>query len=358
MGYAHLHYNLNNTIPLGHIVHDIVGVITGTYTSTSSLSPSANIDLCTIVNSAGRGNWEFLFPATHGTRSSSTNNYVLRAPCIESGSKYKFVRIRGAASADMSTNTGNLRNDNTNANNGIVMTAATAATSATALSNESHYNTYANTGNNYWFQLKQLFYGNFFYISWSSRHLLILSNGFLGAVSNTNDLTYTGCFEMTETSMTRFRNVAPFCLVNMTGTSLGNYNTTVTGPSSVDSNTRYNVFQIFNHFNPATNIASGIVNFYNNANSQGDDMTIAASSTNTYPTVYTKTSTGAVAMFMQPLFFHQAWNGIPHHFISNLCDVYRVPPNFGNNGDRITVGADTYVYFNVPSGHGIAVKRA
>jgi len=355
MGYAVLNYLNDNTIPLGHIIHDIVGIVTGTYTTVGQLPSGATTGLSQIVNSAGRGNWEFVFPATHGTRGTTTNNYVLRAPCISSGSKFKFVRIRGApASITTNVSNDNLYNIGSSANRGIIMTTATNATSNTALTNESPYNTYSVSSNDYRPFTKTLFYGPFFYISWSSRHLLIISPSWSGVT----DYCFTGCFEHTETSISTYRGIAPFITHSFFGSS---YSGSGSPSSYGDQGTRYSELSVSNHYNPVTTIATGSLGLgpSTNINSQWDDMTIGATSAASYPTVYTKNSSGSNAMFMQPLFWHQGWIGVPHQFVSSLCDVYRVPAGLGNNGDLLTIGSDTYVYFSLTGNYyGLAVRRA
>ena len=354
MGYAVLHYS-NNTALIGHVVHDIVGIVTGTYTSTASLSPNATTNLCSIVNTAGRGNWEFVFPATHGTRSSSTNQYVLRAPCISSGSKYKFVRIQGVSSATFGVSTSNLNNTGNSGSNGINMQGCTAAASATSVSNETPYNTYNSASGDYYAGSKPLIYGPYFYISWSSRHLIILAAGINGVAAS--DYVFFACLEHTETSITTFRNVAPFCFLTYMGVNYANW----VAPQFVSDSVRWSFFNMMNHYNPATTVASGITNWQLDTGTPSaltDDMPMISNSSNTYPTVYTKNSSGSNAMFMQPLFFHQHWRGIPHQYITNLCDVYRVPVGLGNVGDLLTVGADTYVYFPCRDNYGLAVRRA
>jgi len=356
MGYAYLNYLNNNTAPIGHIVHDIVGIVTGTYTNVNQLSSSVTPGLSQIINSAGRGNWEFVFPSTHGTRATNTNNYVLRAPCISSGSKFKFARIWGVSASDYNLSTGNLNLGTSTSSSAITMTSATAAASATSLSNQTPYNTWSSSANDYRWTSKNLFFGPNFYISWSSRHLLIAANGVNWTATNP-DMCFIGVFEHTETSISTYRATAPFC--NLTLFDTVNAYGTSTAPGNIDSSARFSYFTIYNHYNPASGIASGIINLANDFNSQWEDFTVGAQGTATYPTVYTKNSSGSNAMFMQPLFWHQHWRGIPHQYITSLCDVYRVPAGLGNNGDLLTVGADTYVYFTGASGnYGLAARRA
>jgi hypothetical protein len=353
MGYAILHYDNSDTKLIGHVIHDIAGVVTGTYTSINQLSASATTNLCTIVNSAGRGNWEFLYPATHGTRASTTNVYVLRAPCQSSGSKYKYVRLRGCNSAAMALSTGNLFATSSSTGDGVILTACSAAASTTSVSDESPYNTFGSNVYDYRATSKELMYGPYFFISWSSRHLLIVSLDY-----SQTYYAFHGCFEHTETSISTYRNVAPFC-------HLTYYNDTysaVTVPTNFGDSvsTPRSYFVMYNWYNPSTTQAQGIANLLASVNSQQADMTIVSSTSSSYPTTYTKNSSGSNAVYLQPLFWHQHHLGIPHQYISNLCDVYRVPAGIGNANDLLTVGGDTYVYFPVGSSgtYALAVKRA
>lgn len=356
MGYAVLHYNNNNTVPIGNIIFDIAGVLTGTYTSVNQITTSGfNSNLSTIVNSAGRGNWEFVYPATHGTKSTTSHTFVLRAPCISSGSKYKFVQLISQAGTSTLQSSGNLYNIGNSGAIGLLVRGCTAATSTTALSNPTYYNTFSSSSFDYRSSSRTIFTGPYFYMSWSSRHLLIISS----VLGQDTFLAHVGIFEHTETSISLYRNVAPFCYHSY----WSNEYTANPDPVYIDNGSKYSSFVIFNHYNPATTISSGSVSLHGSGQQFSVqhyyDTPVVSQDNTTYPTTYTKNSSGANAMFLQPLFFHQHHIGVPHAYISNLCDVYRAPSGLGNANDLLTVGGDTYVYFPMGSTtYALAVKRA
>lgn len=354
MGYAKLWFDNAGANTITHVLHDIVGVITGTYTSTSQLTVADKV-LSEIVNTRN-SNWSFLYPSAHGAKGNANTSWVLTAPCESSNTKLKYVRISsqgfrgGAGQAG-----GNVLYDATSGN-GVKLTCATAATSNTAVSNETYYNTSTVhvTG------AGSQFTGNYITLSWSQRHLIMFG---IAASGVSGRLAFTGCLETTETPISTFRNVAPFLFFyrghffGTNGQSFSGYaagsgtNSLVTIPQS-NTDVKYDAFLQMNHYDPTTTTASGIHNIISNINNRVDDMTLFAetSASVSIPSTFTKSSTGQNAIYMQPLFYHQSHIGIPHMYISNLADVYRVPNNIGNTFDTFTVGSNTYVYLVAETG--------
>ena len=342
MGFARLHFANDSTLTIGNVIRDIVGVIAGDYTATNQLL-AATQNLSEIRNTAGRGNWTKVYPSTN----TNTIPQVLSTTCLNGTTK--FIRIGGLGTSDLITNTTGTDNYGyaTSATvNGIAMQCVTAATSATAVTNPSFVNQSSTANAN------NFITGNFVWLSWSSRHCLILGNQ---AGTGTTTIVGIGCFEFNELSIYDYRNVAPF--INwqlMTSTFATGINPT-TGASLQSS------ISIMNHYNPSTtetygyyNLTAGITNVEYNS--------ITAGTASSLPSSYTKNSSGAVAAILQPLFWHQHQIGIPHAYISDLSKVYRTTVGIGNPGDTMTVGADTYVYFPIRSGDGLyfslAVLRA
>lgn len=376
MGYAKLYFNNNGANTVTHVLHDIVGVITGTYTTTSQLTV-ATPSMSEIVNTQN-SNWSFLYPATHGAKGNTNVSWVLTAPCVSSNTKLKYVRIsNGGARGSSGIDPGGTALYQTTLYNGVRFTAATAATSNTVVSNESYYinnnGNDVNTSNPYTdYDIYSHFTGNYITLSWSQRHLLIFGQiggaGGIASVPAGGQFAFAGCFETTETSVSTYRNTAPFIFFLrgmsrwVSGYDPGSTNyvsSTITGPTGQSGfysgyNTLYDVFLQYNHYNPTTTTISGIYNILGDINSQKDDMTLLADSSSSVsiPNTFTKTSTGQTATYLEPIFYHQHHIGIPHMYISNLSNVYRVPNNIGNNFDTFTVGADTYVYLKASGSSG------
>lgn len=378
MGYAKLHFDTSGANTISHVMHDIVGVVTGTYTSTSQLTVATR-SLSEIVNTLG-SNWSFVYPATHGTKGNTNVSWVLSAPCVSSNTKLKYVRISGHVyNLGTSQVTTDLYRVSSSASSlgGVKMTSCTAAASNTSVTNETFYTT--NTGayqNNSGFYLMN---GPYIVLSWSQRHLLMWGGASHGApwdAGSSSANAIFACFETTETPISTYRNVAPFVHYNRGWykspfNSDTGFSTSLTIPADADtyngSPLNYDVFLQMNHYNPTTATASGVHNVLSNINSQDYDMPIFGTSTVSAPSSFTKSSTGATAVYMQPLFYHQLHQGIPHMYISNLCDVWRVDDDIANNHDTFTVGANTYSYIKISGGsygrpnspgYALAVRKA
>lgn len=347
MGYARLHFPNSGTVLMTHLLYDVVGVLTGTFTSTSQLQ-TATQSLSQIVNTAN-SNWSFVYPAAHGTKGTTNTSWVLSAPCVTAG-KTKYIRLTGLGAGIVAGNgssnyfTSSL---GSSLDSGLLMQACSAASSATALTNPTWYNTGSSASYN------NAFTGSFIYLHWSNRHCLIY-----GGVNTTVYKGFQATFEFQETGITTFRGVAPQVYINYTSVN-GNWNTTATAPSNLSGTP--NIVQVLNHFNVSTATATGLYNVLSDINSQQNDMPLCSDniSAGAYPSTTTKNSSGAVARQVQPLYWHQHHIGVPHQYISQLSNVYRTAPSMGQEGDTVTIGNDTYVYLPTEyNTYNLLVKRA
>lgn len=347
MGYARLHFPNNNTILTTHVLYDIVGCLTGTFTATNQLQ-TATQTLSQIVNTAN-SNWSFVYPASHGTKGTTNTSWVLSSPCV-TASKTKYIRLTsfgGGAIAQSGTFTYYDSALNSGNNAGILMQACTAASSATVLTNPAWYNTNNSSGT-----YTNAVASNFIYLHWSNRHCLIYG----GYTSNLRK-GFQALFEHQETGITTFRNTAPVVYINYTSSN-GGWNSTETAPSSIAGSP--NIVQVLNHFNVNTATATGVYNVLSDINSQQDHMSLLSdAASGAYPSTTTKNSGGAVARQVQPLYWHQHHIGVPHQYVSQLSNVYRTAPSMGSEGDTVTIGNDTYVYLPTEyNSYNLLVKRA
>lgn len=340
MGYARLHFANDGTLTIGNVIRDICGVISGVVTSTASLV-AANTGLSEIRNSAGRGNWTQVYPAT----ISNTIPRVLSTTCLNGQTKYIQIGATGQSrGVNNTTNTDVYQYSAGSTTQGVYMTSCTAATSATALTNQ----TFLNVGNSV--SHMNYFTGTVLWISWSSRHCLIIGNA---SSDGFNNVGASGCFEFNETGIYDFRNVATFLHCQWFS---GQYDTSNITPTNNISYRQGSVI-ILNHYRTDTAVATGTYNLTAGLSNTADHS-ITTTTAGSLPTSYTKNSAGATSIYLQPLFYHQHQMGIPHHYISDLSKVYKVSSGIGNNGDLLTVGADTYAYFNLTDhGTGLAVLR-
>lgn len=347
MGFARLHFPNSGTVLMTHVLYDVVGVLTGTFTSASQLQ-TATITLSTVVNTAN-SNWSFVYPASHGTKGTTNTSWVLSAPTL-SGGKTKYIRLTNLCNSTINGGAGTtLYYDsalgNSNSQGGLIMQSATAAASAISITNGTHINLNSGTAST-------SFAGNYIYLSWSARHCLIY-----GQLSSLLEKSFVASFEHQETGITTSRAVAPVLHLIYTS-SAGSWNTTDTVPSAVAN--KNSIFLALNHFNVSTATASGLHNILSNINSQQNDMPLCSDAIpGAYSSVTTKNSSGALARFVQPLWVHQHHIGVPHLHVSHLANVYRTGIAMGSENDTVTIGADTFVYLPTENGtFNLLVRRA
>jgi hypothetical protein len=359
MGYARLYFPNDGTVLAYRVIHDIAGVLTGNITQVANLTASSDTRLYSQIINTANSNWGTLYPSTFtwSTPSTASTSVVLQAPCVTAG-KTKYIRIGQFSTTAFSTST--TANYTTSMDNttsvGLLMQSCTSAASATSLTNQTAWNTSSgNTGT-------QSLGGNYVVLHWSNRHCIMTGFKTTAAAGRR---VLMAALEHNEIPVSQWANTAPVSHVVIdSGTSTNNFNYTSTYPGTGGTSMTASAIPSFltemQHYNNSTQVATGVYNPLSDTttNTIKDDMTLLTSASTDYPTVATKTSTGATAIYMQPLFYHQHTLGIPHLYYSNLTGVYRVAPNLGSEGDLITVGADTYVYMPVTSWYALAVKRA
>jgi hypothetical protein len=355
MGYARLYFPNNSTVLTSRVIHDIAGVLTGNITQVANLTASSDTRLYSQIINTANSNWQTLFPSTFTWNSPTTasTSVVLQAPCVTAG-KTKYIRLGQMVQNAFSTSTtANYAPPNGAA---LMMQSCTGASSATSLTNQTSWNTLTASSNFY----TQAIGGNYIILHWSNRHCIVS-----GAVSTTSGRrTLMAALEHNETPITLWANTAPVTHLVVDSGSVDNVNYTGTysgtGGSSFGGTSYFSFVTEMQHYNNVTQEATGVYNPLSDTttNTLKDDMTLLTSVNTDYPTVSTKTNTGSVAIYMQPLFYHQHTLGVPHMYYSNLTGVYRVTPGLGSEGDIITVGADTYAYVPVDTWYALAVKRA
>lgn len=347
MGYAALSFPNNGTMYVGSVIYDIVRVVTGQITTTSQLT-FATAGSSEIVNTLGQ-NWDLHLPATMplSTATSSLTAFILKATCVNTA-KTKYVRLIGQDSGSPpnvpTTDSAASKYGGTTAH--IAMHSVTAATATSSFSN----------GGLIPYDDKSKLKGPIIYLSWSKRHLLIMSS----SSTTTTELAATGCFEYTETPINVYRNNVPFSHLHVplsSSASVFGSTTLNTGSASVNG-TIYGLFQLFDYFLPSTGTAFGVYNPLVNG-TQLNTITESNGTATTRPSVSTITSTGASAVYMQPLQLAQYTSGVPLMDISSLADVYRVMPGLGAPGDTFTAGGNTYMYFPIggAGSYALAVRR-
>jgi hypothetical protein len=367
MGYARLYFPNDGTVLAYRVIHDIAGVLTGNITQVSNLTASNDTRAYSQIINTANSNWQTMFPSsfTWATPSTASTSVVLQAPCVTAG-KTKYIRIGQFYNSAFSTTTTANYNFNMSSTTavGLLMQSCTGASSATSLTNQTTWNTYTTSTAAYTHSIA----GNYVILHWSDRHCIM--TGY--KTTSTDQLgrrILMAAMEHNETPITQWAATAPvthvvvdsFRISNSTASVDFNYTGAYTGTGGTNmGSTSFTFMTEMQHYNNVTQVATGVYNPLNDTttNTLKDDMTLLTGVNTDYPTVSTKTNTGSVAIYMQPLFYHQHTLGIPHMYYSNLTGVYRVTPGLGSEGDIITVGADSYAYMPVANWYALAVKRA
>lgn len=356
MGYASLTYANDGSILSTTVLHDIVGCVTGRFSSSVQLQ-GATVATSEIVNTLGQ-NWNFTHPTSSSfiptTPNVSSSSWVLTAPCVNP-SKTKYVRLTNIAK-----NGGNVTviNSSASLNNqyisssancsGIWIQAATSASNANTLINQTWYNDMPATGTR---EGASVINGTNIIISWSSRHIVIWSN----AGPSTGIFITTGYVEFPETDVTTAQNVTPAAMLIERNGNLTSSITTY-GPSYT-TNQRIPIgeIQLPSFYNPITAV-TGPVSFNGLVNNT-DILTSTLSNgrpTNTIPTINTS---GTTHLMFVPLIINLMSTGNPIMYLSTFSNMYVVANSLGTGGDTITVGNDTYAYLPSNTGMSFVVRK-
>ena len=59
-----------------------------------------------------------------------------------------------------------------------------------------------------------------------------------------------------------------------------------------------------------------------------------------------------------PVYYSASTKGYPTQFVTGVVPIYWCNAGLGNSGDTVTVGADTYYYFNSGTGFGVLMKTS
>lgn len=348
MGYARLLFPNNATVLTTTVLHDIVGCVTGRFSSSFQLQ-GANVSGSEIVNTLGQ-NWNFTYPVSSGFANSVPNNtsgsWVLTAPCVNP-TKTKYVRLTsaymqnnnaGTQLAQTGTGVTNQYNwfNGSTSTAGVLLQTATSASSATTLINPSWYGP-VNTGANISFP--NIFTGTNIIISWSSRHLVMWSNS---AASNSDHTMVMGCIEFPEIEMTIARNLLPVAFIierlGNLASNIGAY-----APFNHNANT-YGDILIPEFYNSPTNSVGGTS--LGGIFTTFESLCTTMMQIGTKPTVSIPTidANGANIRQFLPMSVAMLTRGNPFMHLSAFSNMYVVAPGLGNGGDTIQVGGDAYAY--------------
>ena len=363
MGYARLYFPTDGTVSAANIIQDIAGVLTGTITSVANLRASTDTrTLSTIVNT-DNSNWTLRFPTAinfNATATSTNTSIVLSSSCVNAN-KTKFIRLAMMVTTSpggqtvLPAGTGFFYGQSA----GCVLQACTGATSTTALTNQTTINSQGvidhtgPTGCPY-------FGSNYITLDWSQRHCFMY--GFRTTAAAGRRVVMAS-FEHNEIPTSQWANTAPVSYLLLDSGSTANaisYTGTYVGGFENIGASIISYLTELNHYNTSGQISTGVYNPLSDPITFAlrNDFTLTSNATANFPTSTTKTSTGSVATYMQPLFYHQHNIGVPHMYYSNLSGIYRVAANIGSEGDLITIGSDNYVYLPVNTAYAFAVKRA
>lgn len=355
MGYARLTYPNNNTIRTTSILHDIVGCVTGRFSSSVQIITATSAEL---VNTLGE-NWNFLYPSS----SSFVNNapdiniasWVLTSPCIDN-SKIKYVRlfnyyknstfsvnITGAVARNLYTI--GASNDG---NGGILLQAGTSASNATTLTNPTFFNTNNTLGDTGALVLN----GTTILVSWSARHLIVWSDK-SGCTPGGNSPALFGYLEYPETDVTVAKNRVPAgFLIERNGTL--DVAPTLYGPYDAGNTATYGDIQFPEFYNCSTTSTASV----SLAGLTGtfDNLTTTIGASKPISTIPTIDQNNINTRMMVPIVVNALSVGVPNIHLSKYTNVYIVADNLGSPGTILSGSVGQYMY--IPTdGFSFAVKR-
>lgn len=349
MGYVRLNFPNTGTVPITTVLHDIVGCVTGRFSSSVQLQGA--LTGSEIINNLNQ-NWNFAHPTSSSFINNTPNNalssWVLTAPCINP-SKTKYIRLVNAAKSQNNLgpqigSTGNVAGNLYNVNPagtaigmaGVLMQACLSASNATTLISGSWYATNTpDAEQDRW----DVFTGNQIIVSWSSRHFIMWSNAVARLTPNYLMMAY---IEFPETEYTIGQNLVPaYLLIERNGgfdSFLGSYN-----PSSTNSGNNGDIL-VPDFFNIQTSTKSSVA-LTALANSS-DRLWSSGWSWPVRPTVTTPTinDTGTNIRQFVPISIGVLSRGIPYAHLSLYSNLYITTNNLGSGGDNIQVGGDMYAY--------------
>jgi len=172
MAYASLTFS--SSVSYQQALHDIIGCVTGAYTSTSQFKYATG----TLVR--GGGDWTIAYaPAgityNSGTYNSSFNHVVLSAACT-TVSKTKYAHLGAWSPSFVTSDTATLGASGTYTR-GLFITTCTAASSAISLTNETWRQTFSSDNSSFCGTFAN---GLVFHLSWSSKHLVWYNSSMIG----------------------------------------------------------------------------------------------------------------------------------------------------------------------------------
>ena len=343
MGFARLHYPRDGSVRSTTVLHDIVGVITGNFTSVTQLTGAVQ-NLSEIVNT-DNSNWNILFPAPANFVPATPNvniaSWVLTAPCVNS-SKTKFVRLTNVNLVTINITgevAGNVYGPAKTL--GITQQSATGATNSTTLVNETWYGQGTNVGRQATINSPDI------YISWSQHHLLIF-----GDIMTDGFIQYgiLASIEFPETSVTTASNTLPVIQLIERGFSL--VTTLLTVPNATnDSQVSTAIFPQFYNIQTATTAMANLATLMASVTNSLDQRFSTLVGNQLLPTTLTRDRNNNSRILLMPMIINLLSLGHTPMYLSRLTNIYLVQPGLGSPGETVTVGSDTYVYLptGVPS---------
>jgi hypothetical protein len=330
MGFAKLTYATDGSIRSTTVLHDIVGVITGTFTSTSQLTGAiqAQSEIVNTINS----NWSFLYPASGSFVPATPNvnlaSWVLTAPCVNT-SKTKYIRLTNYNTGNINQTgavTGNIYNGGTS--RGIILQGATSASTATTIVNGTFYQT--NTSGNL-----SMLRGSQIFISWSNKHLILYSNLANSGTSATAGIM--AYLEFPETTATQVSGATPAVVLWVFDLYLTDNG--YTSPSGIGAQ-NHAILPDYYNISAASRGMANIASL-----STAFDRLYSTAITNTFqPINSTINSAGSSRINIVPLMFSMLSKGYSPLYISEYSNMYLVAAGLGSPGDTISIGSDLYVY--------------
>jgi hypothetical protein len=355
MGFAKLSYANNGTVLSTTVLHDIVGCITGNFTSTDQLKGAIKEQSEIITGNTGHWKMEFPMITLPENPVNTYTSWVLSAPCVDTD-KTKYIRLCNYSSAGVgngyilanSGGTGALNSyflpangsSSTTQYSGIYLQAITGASSETAVSNPTYYNFSIN--NNSRGPVMNIMNGSVLYISWSARHIVIWSStsGFLSTTTGGTTPLLIAYFEYPETELNQSTTATPTIYFLDRN---ANFSAGITQYSGFEVTTyAVGAMLIPQYYSTSTNSTTPLC--FSSPLNTNDRICSTISNTAfinySAPTI---TSTGANSAMMVPIIVSPMSKNYPPMYLSEYSNVFLASSSLGTAGDTVTVGNDEYV---------------
>lgn len=274
----------------------------------------------------------FLFSTTSGV------NYVVSSPTLSNNSVIKYAVLTSSCNSNNGIGVAGM---------GYCLSGASGATASGVLTNE---------GQRWWMQGTTSSLSNKIFPTYTSStvHLIANPQHITMIYENTG---LAAIWEASQTDAHTFYGTPPVVqythMLSANVTSVNSASPSPMGPT-VGTNAAATPV-VFNLTDPntGTNYGTYDPSEKGNINIQSLFQGVLGTRTNSI------TANGLPAYQINPVYFSTTTKGYPTQFVTGVVPIYWCNAGLGNTGDTVTIGADTYLFFNCGSTNfGVLLKTS